>query len=611
VAQKTRRQVFPTITQAFLNRVRSQPDHETFYYKEGTEWKTVTWKEYFETVKAISIGLAELGLKADEKVCLISNTKLEWSACDMAILGAKAITVPIYASNLPDECAYIINHCDARFVFVEDQKQLEKVLSVKDKLPRLEKIIAFSMQPSPAIANDKGILTLAALRELGKRAPNQERFERNLMDVKPTDTFTICYTSGTTGVPKGVVLTFDSLASMLDDVDRTLGKDVTENDIVLSFLPISHIFGKVESMAVYHFGWKVYYAENIEKLLFNMAEVKPTMMFAVPRVFEKAYSRIKATIDDSPATKRKLFAWALHSGRRYFGKIWSGKSPSVSETLQYEVARRLVFKKVYARFGGRIRFCLAGGAPLSREIGEFMRIVGVPILEGYGLTETCAPVTLNAPDAMKFGSIGKPLPEVALKIAEDGEILVKSRKVFKEYYKDPAATREVLEPNGWFHTGDIGIIDDEGFVKITDRKKDLIITSGGKNVAPQKIENLAKTHKFVSQFVVHGDKRNFLTALIVLDREDTIKYARENNILFSEYSELVKNPKVIALAQKVVDAVNKQLASFETVKRFKILPNDFSVETGEITPSLKVRRKFCNEKYQSELDSMYSDHGAA
>ncbi|MBI3541649.1 MAG: long-chain fatty acid--CoA ligase [Deltaproteobacteria bacterium] len=590
--------------------MRNQPDREIFFSKEGTQWKGVTWKQYYETVKQLSLGLLELGVQPGENVNLISNTRLEWSAADMAILGARAVTVPVYASNTPDETQYIIDHCEAKIVFVEDNKQLEKVLSVRDRLPRVKKIIVFNMVGSPQLANEKDVLSLSALRELGKRASSPERFEQNLLAVKPTDIFTVCYTSGTTGVPKGVVLTHDALMSELEDVDKMIAGqnnalEVGEGDRVLSFLPVSHIFGKIESMAVYQFGWEVYYAESIEKLLMNMAEVSPTMLFAVPRVFEKAYNRIKASIDESSPSKRKLFDWALGAGRAYYGKVWAGKKPSLLENAQYQLARKLVFSKVYAKFGGRVRFCVAGGAPLPREIGEFMRIVGLTILEGYGLTETCAAVTVNTLDNIKYGSIGKPLPEAAIKIADDGEILVKSRKVFREYYKNPEATREVLSTDGWFHTGDIGVIDDEGFVKITDRKKDLIVTSGGKNVAPQKIENLAKTHKYVSQFMVHGDKRNYLTALVVLEKEDVVKFAKEQNILFSEYTELVKNPKVQGLVQKIVDEVNGKLASFETIKRFKILPNEFTIESGELTPSLKIRRRYCNDKYRSELDSMY------
>lgn len=603
----SRLQVFPTITQAFLHRVRTNPDVATFHYKEGAQWVPVTLKEFYDNARLISLGLMHLGSRAGENISLLSNTRIEWAASDMAILGTRGITVPVYASLTADECAYIINHCEARFLFVEDNKQLEKVLSVRHKIPKVEKIIVFNLTASASLVQDESILSLVALRELGRRADQGERFDQNLMALQPDDVFTICYTSGTTGVPKGVVLTFESLTSVIADVDTVFNTWVGEDDTLLSFLPLSHIFGKVESMATYHFGWKIYYAESIEKILLNMAEVHPTILFAVPRIFEKAYNRIKASADESSSAKKALFNWAMRVGHAYYDKVWTHQKPTLGERLEYEAAKKLVFKKVYDRFGGRLKFCVAGGAPLPKEIGEFMRIVGITVVEGYGLTETCAPIAVNTRDAIKFGAVGRPLPEVSIKIADDGEILVKSRKNFREYYKNAEATREVLDNDGWLHTGDIGNIDDDGFLKITDRKKDLIVTSGGKNIAPQKIENLAKTNKFINQIVVHGDQRHYLTALIVLEKEEAIKYAKEHMILFSEYGELVKHSKIQALIQKSIDDLNRQLPGFESIKKFKILPNEFTVETGEITPSLKIKRRLVTQKYKAELDSMYDD----
>ena len=603
----SKRQIFPTITQAFLHRVRTSPDDQTFHYKEGAQWVPVTMKEFYESSRLISLALVDLGARPGENISLLSNTRIEWAATDMAILGTRGVTVPVYASLTADECAYIINHCEARFLFVEDNKQLEKILSVREKMPKLEKIIVFNLSASAAMTQDQNILSLTALRQLGKRSTQVGLFDQNLMALQPSDVFTICYTSGTTGVPKGVVLTLDSLTSGLADVDVAFNTWVGENDILLSFLPLSHIFGKFESMATYHFGWKVYYAESIEKLLLNMAEVRPTILFAVPRIFEKAYNRIKSSVDESSVVKQTLFKWAMQVGKTYFGKIWANQKPTLAERVEYEAAKKLVFKKVYERFGGRVKFCVAGGAPLPKEIGEFMRIIGITIIEGYGLTETCAPIAVGTRNAIKFGAVGRPLPEVSVKIADDGEILIKSRKNFREYYKNPEATAEVLDSDGWLHTGDIGLIDDDGFLKITDRKKDLIVTSGGKNIAPQKIENLAKTNKFINQIVVHGDKRHYLTALIVLDKEEIIKYAKENLILFSEYGELVKNSKIQSLIQRSLDDLNRQLPGFESIKKFKILPNEFSIESGELTPSLKIKRRFVTQKFKPELDSLYGD----
>ncbi len=603
-------QIFPTVTQGFLNKVRTAPDDVIFHHKVGTEWKGYTWKQQYERVRNISIGLMELGLHPGEKVCILSNTRIEWAVSDMAILGTKGITVPIYSSNTDEDCTYIINHCEAKFIFVEDQKQLEKIIRIKSNIPNIKNIFIFDptgAHPSDSIHN---IMSFEGLHDLGKKEferMGEDLVAKNYLSQKPTDLFTICYTSGTTGVPKGVMLPFDCLTSVIEDIEKTMGSFWGKNDVVLSFLPMSHIFGKVEAMAAYHFGWKVYFAESIDKLFLNIAEVRPTALFAVPRIFEKAFVKIKSSIDESPIAKQSLFGLAQTFGKDYYNKIWAGKSPSVIEKIKYEIAKAVVFKKIYAKFGGRLRVCIAGGAPLAKDIGEFMQIIGISIIEGYGLTETCAANVLNPVGRAKFGCIGKPLPEVQIRIADDGEILIKSRKVMLGYYKNDEATKEVMDSSGWFHTGDIGHIDPDGYVKITDRKKDLIVTSGGKNVAPQKMENMAKSYTHISQIMVYGDKRNYLTALVVLDKETIIKYAKDNEVLFSEYSELVKNPKIITLVQNAFDDMNSKLASYETIKKFKILPNDFTVETGELTPSLKVKRKFCTEKFKKELDAMYLD----
>jgi long-chain acyl-CoA synthetase len=613
-----------TITETFLERVKATPNKVGFQFKPTYsemgpigQWKEVTFKEFYQECRVVSFGLMGLGVKPKDHVVILSNTRYEWSLCDMAILGTGAITVPIYASNTPDDVAYIANHCEAHVIILEDEKQLKKVLDQKiekpESFPFLEKIVVLD-PAAMRLAGQyqegvKNVLTLQALKELGKReeAKDPTRFDRYLSSANSKDLITICYTSGTTGVPKGVMITHDNLMSVLEDCVTIVGKYIdSEDSTVLSFLPFSHIFGKVESLAVYTFGWKVAFAENLDKLMANLGEIRPTLLFSVPRIFEKAYNRITGMVDSGSPIKKKLFQWAFEVGNRYYNAIWNNKSPQLTDALQYEAAKRVVFSKVSQRFGGRLQFAICGGAPLPREIGEFFQITGIRVLEGYGLTETCAPVAVNVPEEVRFGTVGKPLPEVTVKIAEDGEILIKSRKVFEGYYKMESETEKVLE-NGWFHTGDIGHLDSDGFLKITDRKKDLIVTSGGKNIAPQKIENIAKVQKLVSQFIVHGDQRNYLTALVCLDRDQIIQFANDNQILFSEYSELIKNPKILSLVQRIIDDINKQLASFESVKKFVILPNDFTIESGELTPSLKVKRSFVNKKYKAELDSMYAD----
>ncbi len=596
-----------TITETFLERVRITPKLVGFSSKVGDRWNEITFQEFHDHCRLVSFGLMGLGVAPGDKVIILSNTRYEWPLCDMAIMGARAITVPIYASTTAEDSVYIVNHSEAKVAIVENAEQLGKLVSQRQKLPNLGKIIVIESQAMQGASELKDVLTLQALKELGHReeANSPGRFDENLRAAKPNDLITICYTSGTTGIPKGVMLSHDNMMSVIEDTVKAFSKYIRpDEEITVAFLPFSHILGKVESMANYAMGYRECYAESIEKLVENIAEIRPTAMFAVPRIFEKAYARIKTTVDQSPPAKKKLFDWAYETGKRYHDALARGKRPSLKTSLEYATAQKVVFKKIKDRFGGRMKYAICGGAPLPREVGAFFQIVGLGLMEGYGLTETCAPVAVNTPDHFKLGTVGRPLADVSVKIAEDGEILLKSRKVFLGYFKSPDETAEALQ-DGWFHTGDIGEIDEEGFLRITDRKKDVIITSGGKNVAPQKIENLAKTYKYINQFVVHGDRRNYLTALVTLDRDLIVQYANDHEILFSQYSELVKSPKITVLIQRIIDDLNAHLASFETIKKFIILPTEFTIESGELTPSLKVKRGFINRKYKAELDSMY------
>jgi long-chain acyl-CoA synthetase len=460
----------------------------------------------------------------------------------------------------------------------------------------------------PVILSQDPPISLNTLQELGRseESKNPTRFETRLREVKPSDLMTICYTSGTTGVPKGVMISHDNLISVIEDCISLLAPVIDpEEETTVTFLPYSHILGRVESMCVYPFGWTVYFAENIDRLMLNLKEVQPSVMFAVPRIFEKAHTRIREGVNEGSIVKRTMFSSAIAVAKKYFENKNEGRSNDIVTQLEYQLANRVVFSKVRAALGGKLKFAICGGAPLPKEIGQFFQWVGIEVLEGYGLTETCAPVAINTPENPVYGTVGRPLPEVLIRIAEDGEVLVKSRKVFLGYYKMDKETADVLH-DGWFHTGDIGHLDESGYLHITDRKKDLIVTSAGKNIAPQKIENLAKSLPYVNQFVVHGDKRNYLTALITLDKEKTIKYASENHILFSRYEELVKNSRIHSLIQGIIDELNGNLAQYETIKKFTILPNEFTVESGEITPSLKVKRNIITKRYHDQLDSMYT-----
>lgn len=604
-----------TISETFLERVRRTPHAPGYQYKitaakevGRSEWQTLTYREFYKECRWISYGLGELGVGSQETVVILSTTRLEWALADMAILGAGGVTVPIYPSNTADDVAYLLNHCEAKIAFVENLEQLQKIEEKRSELPHLRKVIVFDSEQQETGPESEPVISLSTLIRIGSRAASSDPdwFDKNLRSAGPHDLITICYTSGTTGTPKGVMLTHDNLMSVLEDCARVLGEYVRpENETLLTFLPFSHILGKVESMASFTFGWCAAYAENIDRIVENMAEVRPTIMFAVPRVFEKAFARVNSTVETAPQSKRLLFAWAQDVGKRYFNSIWNKKTPPIKDFTQYQIAKRVVFHKILQRFGGRLRFAICGGAPLPKEVGEYFQILGVQALEGYGLTETCAPVAVNTPKAVRFGSVGRPLPDVSIKIAEDGEIQIKSRKVFKGYFKDEEATRETFDGE-WLKTGDIGHLDADGFLHVTDRKKDLIVTSGGKNIAPQKIEKMAKSYPMIAHLVVIGDKKNYLVALITLDEPRVLQYARENHILHSEYAELVKNPRIQALIQKMVDELNAKLASYETIKKFVILPRDFSVESGELTPSLKVKRAFVASRYRTEIEAMYS-----
>jgi len=597
----------PTITQTFLERVKVTPDAIGFQFKAGA-WKEVSFRDFHGECRWLSFGLMNLGVRFGDRVAILSQTRYEWALADMAILGARAVTVPIYASSTADDVAFLLNHAEVKIAIVEDRTQLEKILARRTDLPALEKIVVLDPLAMLIAHDRKDVLTVQALTEIGRRAEANDptRFDQNLREASPDDLVTICYTSGTTGVPKGVMISHDNVMSVLEDVVDRIGKLISpEKESLLAFLPFSHIIGKVESLAAYTFGWRECYAENLDKIADNMVEVRPTVLFAVPRIFEKAYTRILTAVEEMPEPKQRAFAWGLRVGRKYWQPLWNGKSPSLKARAEYTFARRTIFAPIRARFGGRLDYAVCGGAPLPKEIGEFFQIIGIQVLEGYGLTETTAPVTLNLPGASKFGSVGRPLPEVSIKLAADGEIQVRSRKVFKGYYKMPEETQAAFD-QGYFLTGDIGHIDSEGFLHITDRKKDIIITSGGKNIAPQKIENLAKVHKYISQFVVHGDGRHYLTALITLDQAATTQYAHDSQILFSDFAGLVSSPKLQALVQRIVDDVNSKLASYETIKKFIILPGDFTIESGELTPSLKVKRAFIEKRYRAELDVLYS-----
>ncbi len=567
-------------------------------HKRGGVWSEVSWTDLARRARDVSDGLAALGVKRGDRIAILGETQLEWILADLGILGAGAITVTIYQSNRPHECQYILADSGARFVFCDSDAQVAKIREVKGQLPALEGIIRTSGRPADGFER-----LLADVERAGAewRKANPGAHEERLAATRIDDPASFIYTSGTTGNPKGVVLTHGNWVyeAKVSAEIKLIGPD----DIILMFLPMAHSFAKVIEAAWFSTGSTAAFVESLEKIMDNASEVRPTVMPSVPRIFEKAFNTVVSKGLATPGLKGKLFALAMKSFDQYATAKEQGKSHG---SLGFLVGQKLVFPKLSAalkeRFGGRMRLFISGGAPLSPKIAHFFDLLGFTILEGYGLTETSAGTFVNRPDRNRIGTVGPPMPGTEVRIAEDGEILVKGPGNMKEYYRNPQATAEVLK-DGWLYTGDIGYVDDAGNLKITDRKKDIIVTAGGKNVAPQNLENELKTDPLISQVMVHGDKRKFLSALIALNDENARKWATENGVPAG--AALHQDPKVTARIQQAVDALNAKQPSYSTLKRFAIVPKDFTQETGELTPTLKVKRKVVTQKYQAILDAFY------
>lgn len=579
-------------------------------FKQKREWREVSWADYAIMVEEMAAALIDLGVKPGEKIAIFASSRYEWTLIDTAALSQGIIVVPIYHTMTSEELHYILTDSGARMLFTENSNLLKIFRGCEADCPQIEKVFVMDAPKAGTADTGKPALPLADLRKMGamKRTELGTEWRARMKALKITDPATIIYTSGTTGKPKGVLLTHLQVASEVNEAFPFCG--VTHHDVSLTFLPYSHIFGRIELWGSLSFGFTLAFAESIEKIRANLGEVKPTIMMAVPRIFEKIYLAIQSQIESNPLRK-KLFAWAIDIGRT-IGHLKIARRPVPLRMIpSFEIADRLVLTKVRDAFGGRLRFAVSGGAPLNPEIAEFFHACGVLVLEGYGLTETTAAVCVNTPFDYVFGTVGKPIGDVQIKIADDGEILLKSDKVMTEYYNNPEATKEAFV-DGWYKTGDIGEVTGTGQLKITDRKKDLIKTAGGKYVAPQKLEGMLKMNVLLSQVHIHGDQRKYIAALITLDIVNLRQFAKDRSLPVPESADkeglakLTQHPSVQDSVRKAVAETNSQLASYETIKRFIILPQDFSIETGELTPSLKIKRKFVDTKYKKELDSLYS-----
>ena len=563
------------------------------------EWVDVTWHEFEKKVEELAAKLLEFEIEKGDKVAILSNSRLEWGIIDIANFSVGAVTVPIYQSNLPEEVEYVLKHSEAKLVFVEDREQLAKVLEVRSELPILKHIILIEGK----VKTPGFIIGYDSLFESGKQilAKTPNIVKDRTFKVKTEDIASIVYTSGTTGPPKGVLLTHGNFLFELDSLSKVL--PVNESDETLLFLPLAHIFARIGFLAFLKKGFIVSFAESIDRLMDNMLEIRPTFLFSVPRIYGKVYNTIISGVSRSNRLSKQIFSFSMSIGRSVSKLKQNNKWIPPHLDFSNQVAELLVFNKLKKRFGGKLRFFISGGAPLSKEIAEFFHAAGIMILEGYGLTENVAAATLNTLDNYKFGTVGKLIPGVEVDFAEDGEILLKGKNIFKGYFKNEEATKESID-NDWFHTGDIGVIDNKGFLKITDRKKDLIVTSAGKNIAPQNIENLMKTTPILSQIMVYGDKRNYLTAIVTLNQDEVTIYADSKNIDYNEYKELLSHKLIINKVEREIQKKNKKLASYETIKKFRIIENEFEIGE-ELTPTLKVKRKVTIDKYIKVLDSMY------
>ncbi|MQA85950.1 MAG: AMP-binding protein [Streptosporangiales bacterium] len=592
-----------TVAQMVLDRVSASPEREAFRYPVGAEWASVTWGEFGDRVRRLAAGLIVLGINPEERVGIAAATRYEWILADMAIMCAGAATTTVYPTTTPDEVAYIIGDSGSRVVFAEDDEQVKKLREHRSELSDLGTIVTFDGTADET----EGVIGLAELERRGEEhlAQHPKAIEEAVAAIGPESLATLIYTSGTTGRPKGVRLVHDCWTYEGAGVDA-LGI-LHPDDLQYLWLPLAHSFGKALLTAQLQIGFASAVDGRIDKIVDNLAVVRPTFMGSAPRIFEKAHGRIVSMVEQEGGPRAKIFRWAFGVGHRVAELQRAGKQPSGLLAAQHKLADSLVFGKIRDRFGGRLRFFVSGAAALNRELAEWFHAAGILITEGYGLTETSAATCVNLPGRFRFGSVGPVLPGTEVRIADDGEVLIKGPGVMRGYHNMPEATDEVLDADGWFHTGDIGELGEDGLLRITDRKKDLFKTSGGKYVAPQLIESLFKAIcPYVSQIVVHGEDRNFCSALITLDPEAIAGWAEENGLGGKSYQAIVTSDAAHAMVQGYIDELNAKLNRWETIKTFAILENDLTVEEGEMTPSLKVRRKVVEDRYADVLDSFYT-----
>ncbi len=591
-----------TVNALFFKAVETRAHPNALMHKVGGAWESLSHATVLERVRRTALGLAQLGVVPGDRVAILSENRPEWVIADYACICSGVVDVPVYSTLPAEQIPYILNDSGAKAVFVSTTAQAQKIAAVRSEIPGVQWVIGFA-----ATKEDGCDMTLAELEALGAQQDSAEaaaRFRQDALAVQPDHLLTLIYTSGTTGSPKGVMLTHDNVYSNCIATEQSI--PLADCDTALSFLPLSHIFERMGDYYLFANGVTIAYAESIDTVPINMQEVRPTLMMSVPRLYEKIYARVLENAVSAGGLKAKIFFWARRTGERWADEKLAGREPGGLLAFQYGLAQKLVFSKLKERTGGRLRFFISGGAPLSPQINKFFYSAGLTILEGYGLTETSPVISANTIQNFRIGTVGKPIRGVEVRIASDGEILTRGPHVMKGYYKAPEATAEVIEPDGWFHTGDIGELED-GFLRITDRKKDIIVTAGGKNIAPQPIENRLKTNKYVSQAVMIGDKRKFPSVLIVPDWDQLEKWAAAQNIVWTSRAELLNMPTIQAKMEKEVKEELSALASFEMPKKVGLLEHDFSIERGELTPKLSVKRRVVEKSYAELIERLYAE----
>jgi long-chain acyl-CoA synthetase len=598
---------YRSLAEMFLLQANRYGKRELYRFARDGRWGSFTWEESLREVREIALGLLSLGVKKGDRAAIFSANRVEWSLIDWANICLGVLTVPIYSSSAPRQVFRILSDSEATVLFIESAERLKRLDLGDPPLSSVQLVVLIEPSTEFESRREGGarFVSLERLQEMGRRYAERdgEIFDRAVSSLQPDDDLTIIYTSGTTGDPKGVLTTHRHYLFMLDAAASALG--VSDQEVNLQFLPLAHSLGRLEHWIVVACGFTCGFARSIESIANDLQTIRPTVLISVPRIYENAYNRIRSRVAAGSAFRAALFNWSESVGRRVSRLTRRGEAVPWRLRIAASLAHRLVFSKIHALFGGRLRLAISGGAPLSPEIAEFFHAMGVLILEGYGLTETSTVSHVNRPQGCVFGTVGMPLNGVECRIAPDGEILLRGPNIFKCYFRDQEATRQAVDPDGWFYTGDVGQVSPDGFLRITDRKKDLIVTSGGTKVAPQMIENFLKTDPLIHQAMVIGDTNNHLAALVTLNRDQVAEEAKQEGVTFTRPEEMAAHPWVTALLRERIRQKNKELAPYETVRSFRILAHEFAMEKGELTPTLKLRRQVVVERYKDLIAEMY------